>query len=58
MTPLAPASRPVRIFVAYAHKDMEYRDELVKTMVVWRREGLVEIWADNELVAAILGIRR
>jgi sulfatase modifying factor 1 len=50
MTPPTSASRPVRVFVAYAHKDAEYRDELVKTLKPWLRQGLVELWADNKLL--------
>src|SRR5205809_1795808 len=48
MSPLVP--RPLRVFIAYAHKDTEYRDELVKTLAVWERAGRLEIWADNKLL--------
>jgi hypothetical protein len=51
MTSSASSPHPVRIFVAYAHKDVEYRDELVKTLTPWARLGKVEIWADNKLVS-------
>ena len=44
-----PVPRPVRVFVAYAHEDIAYRDRLVKIMVPWVRQGLVEVWADHKL---------
>jgi hypothetical protein len=50
MTSPAPAPRPVRVFVAYAHEDVAHRDRLVKIMVPWERQGTVKVWADHKLV--------
>ena len=44
-------SRPLKIFVTYSHKDTEAKDELITHLAVMKREGLIDIWHDNEIIS-------
>ena len=43
-------SKPLKIFITYAHKDMEAKDELITHLAMLKREGLIAIWHDNEIL--------
>jgi formylglycine-generating enzyme required for sulfatase activity len=46
----APSPQPIRLFVAYARADDDFRRELLKTLADWKRQGLiVDIWSDREI---------
>ena len=42
--------KPLKIFITYAHKDTEARDELIIHLAVLKRDGLIDIWHDNEIL--------
>ena len=44
-------SKTLKIFVTYAHKDEEAKDELIKRLAVLKQDGLISIWHDNEILA-------
>lgn len=41
----------LRVFVSYSHHDDRFRDELDSHLSALRREGLIEIWYDEEIIA-------
>ena len=43
-------SKPLKIFITYAHKDTKAKDELITHLAVLKREGLIDIWHDNEIL--------
>ena len=42
-------SKPLQIFITYAHKDTDAKDELITNLAVMKRDGLISIWHDNEI---------
>ena len=44
-------SKPLKIFITYAHKNTEAKDKLITHLAVMKREGLISIWHDNEITA-------
>ena len=40
----------IKIFITYAHKDIEAKDKLVTYLATMKREGLINIWYDNEIL--------
>ena len=40
----------IKIFITYAHKDIEAKDKLVTYLATIKREGLINIWYDNEIL--------
>ena len=44
-------SKPLKIFITYAHKNTKAKDELVTCLAIMKREGLISIWHDNEITA-------
>ncbi|MDE0318012.1 MAG: tetratricopeptide repeat protein [Candidatus Poribacteria bacterium] len=44
-------SRPLKIFITYAHKDTKAKDELITRLGVMKSDGLISIWNDNEITA-------
>ena len=44
-------AKPLKIFITYAHKDSEAKDELVTRLAVLKSKGLISIWHDNEINA-------
>ena len=44
-------SKPLKMFITYAHKNTKAKDELVAHLAVMKREGLISIWHDNEITA-------
>lgn len=43
----------VEIFLSYARKDEAIREELVKQLRRWEREGLITIWHDRNISAGV-----
>ena len=44
-------SKPLKIFITYAHKNTKAKDELITHLAVMKREGLISVWHDNEITA-------
>ena len=44
-------SKPLKIFITYAHKNTKAKDKLITHLAVMKREGLISIWHDNEITA-------
>lgn len=44
-------SKPVKVFVSYAHKDEAYKDELLEHLSGLRRQGFIEQWTDRAILA-------
>jgi len=42
---------PLKIFIIYAHEDRDYKNELLKSLKLLQKNGLVEAWHDRDLVA-------
>ena len=43
-------SKPLKIFVTYAHKNEEAKDKLIECLDVIKSDGLISIWHDNEIL--------
>ena len=44
-------NKPVEIFYSYAHLDEKFREELVKHLRVFERDGLIKGWHDRNISA-------
>jgi DNA-binding winged helix-turn-helix (wHTH) protein len=44
-------SEPVKVFISYAHKDEQLRDQLETQLAILQRQGLIKIWHDREIGA-------
>ena len=42
-------SRLLKVFITYSREDKEAKDKLIKYLAVMKRQGLIEIWHDNEI---------
>ena len=42
-------SKPLKIFITYAHKDKVAKDKLITSLDVMEREGKVKLWNDNAI---------
>ena len=40
----------IRLFITYSHKDVKARDQLITYLAGMKREGLIDIWHDNEIL--------
>ena len=40
----------IRLFITYSHKDVKAKDQLITYLAVMKREGLINIWHDNEIL--------
>lgn len=40
----------IRLFITYSHKDIRAKEQLVTYLAVMKREGLINIWHDNEIL--------
>lgn len=40
----------IRLFITYSHKDIKAKDQLITYLAVMKREGLINIWHDNEIL--------
>ena len=43
-------SKPLKVFITYAHKNREAKDNLIECLAVIKNEGLISIWHDNEIL--------
>ena len=43
-------SEPLKTFIAYSREDRKAKEKLVDRLKEMEREGLIEIWADNEII--------
>ncbi len=48
---LAPLTKAIEIFLAYAHEDEKLRNELEKRLVTLQRQGLITAWHDSRIIA-------
>ena len=44
-------SKPLKVFVTYSHEDTAAKEELITHLAVMKREGLIDIWHDNEITS-------
>ncbi len=42
---------PLKVFIIYAHEDRAYKEDLLKSLKLLRKQGLVEAWYDRDLLA-------
>ncbi len=40
----------LKIFITYAHKNSEAKDELITSLAVLKQNGLIDVWHDNEIL--------
>ena len=45
------ANQAIEVFFSYAHKDEEFKDELVKHLSILKRQGAIAAWHDREISA-------
>ena len=43
-------SKPLKIFITYSHTDTAAKDKLITRLDVMKRQGLISIWHDNEIL--------
>ena len=43
-------SKGLKIFITYAHKNSEAKDELITSLAVLKQNGLIDVWHDNEIL--------
>ena len=43
-------SNPLKIFITYAQKNKEAKDNLIECLTVIKNDGLISIWHDNEIL--------
>ena len=51
LNPLESQGRALRAFISYSHKDEQHRENLDRTLKLVKRDGLLETWSDDNLVA-------
>ncbi|MFN7115521.1 MAG: TIR domain-containing protein [Saprospiraceae bacterium] len=44
-------SKPLKIFISYARKDADYKDELLVHLKPLKRNGIIEAWHDSDVEA-------
>ncbi|MDE0316547.1 MAG: tetratricopeptide repeat protein, partial [Candidatus Poribacteria bacterium] len=44
------AESTLRLFITYSHKDVTAKEQLITYLAVMKREGLINIWHDNEIL--------
>ena len=40
----------LKIFITYAHKNSDAKDELITSLAVLKQNGLIDVWYDNEIL--------
>ncbi|RKU38795.1 hypothetical protein C6496_04635 [Candidatus Poribacteria bacterium] len=45
-------SKPLKVFITYSHTDSVEKDKLITRLAVMKREGLISIWHDNEILGS------
>ncbi len=43
-------SKPLKVFITYSHKNTAEKDELITRLALLKREGIISIWHDNEIL--------
>ena len=43
-------SKPLKIFITYSHKNTKAKDQLLTRLGRLKREGVIDIWHDNEIL--------
>jgi len=43
-------SQPVKVFVSYSRKDKEYKEELLEFLAPMRRNDIIQLWNDKDIV--------
>ena len=43
-------NKGLKIFITYAHKNSEAKDELITSLDVLGQNGLIDVWHDNEIL--------
>ena len=43
-------SKPLKAFITYAHKNRKAKDNLIECLAVIKKDGLISIWHDNEIL--------
>src|SRR2546429_4522349 len=47
----AQSASHLRLFFSYAHEDERFRNELEKHLVLLRRQGLITMWHDRQIIS-------
>ena len=40
----------IRLFITYSHRDLKAKEQLITFLAAMKREGLINIWHDNEIL--------
>ena len=43
-------SKGLKVFITYAHKKTNDKDELITRLAVMKQNGLIDVWHDNEIL--------
>ncbi len=43
-------SQPIKVFISYSRKDKEYKEELLEFLAPMRRNNVIQIWNDKDIV--------
>jgi len=43
-------SQPIKVFVSYSRKDKEYKEELLEFLAPMRRNDIIQIWNDKDIL--------
>lgn len=41
--------KPLSVFISYAHRDKELRDQLERSLAIFERLGMIRLWYDGEI---------
>ena len=42
--------KPLKVFITYSHKNTKAKDQLITRLGLLKREGIIDIWHDNEIL--------
>lgn len=42
--------KPLKVFITYSHKNRAEKDKLITSLALLKREGIISIWHDNEIL--------
>ena len=42
--------KPLKVFITYSHKNTAEKDKLITCLALLKREGIISIWHDNEIL--------
>ena len=43
-------AKPLKVFITYSHKNTAEKDKLITRLALLKREGIISIWHDNEIL--------